>query len=138
MDTISRSGIRDSINGDINLVKKIIRSGVDINARHDPFEWTLLGCACRNGWFDIVKYLLDEGADVNAVDNTNCAPLYEAAINGHMEIVEYLLSNGADKHHRNDFGSDARMIAETHNYIEVAEYIKSYDDMPTKGVNCDP
>ena len=46
---------------------------------------------------DVVKLLVEAGADVNAQDNEGCTALMRAAYSGHRELIEYLLSNGADK-----------------------------------------
>jgi hypothetical protein len=49
------------------------------------------------GLIDVVKLLLDKGADVNAHADGNCPShaLYAASSTGHKEIVELLLTKGA-------------------------------------------
>ena len=49
-----------------------------------------LRLAVRKGHLDIVKYLLDHGADIHAGDD--CA-LIEAVREGHLDIVKYLLDH---------------------------------------------
>ncbi|PVH73977.1 ankyrin, partial [Cadophora sp. DSE1049] len=45
---------------------------------------------------DIVRLLLDEGADIDAPGTTRYGtPLFEAAINGNIEIVRLLIDRGA-------------------------------------------
>ena len=43
-----------------------------------------------------VRYLLDEGADVNVRENGNSTPLIEATFGGHIEVIKELLLRGAD------------------------------------------
>ena len=43
-------------------------SGVDVNIRH-PLGWTALQTAAINGKVEIIKYLIANGADINAGDN---------------------------------------------------------------------
>ncbi|CAK7214006.1 hypothetical protein SBRCBS47491_001993 [Sporothrix bragantina] len=55
-----------------------------------------LNAAATKGNVDIVKCLLDRGADVNGLDSTQLTPLAQAAVAGHVETVKTLLENGAD------------------------------------------
>lgn len=57
---------------------------------------TPLHSACIKGDLAAVETLLEQGADINTVDNAGWAPLHEAANHGHEEIVVYLLKNGAN------------------------------------------
>jgi len=133
-DNIYDSDEMPEIHGSIQVVKYMIESGIDINKKYDDFQWTLLHCAAGCDWLNIVEYLVDNGADINALDRTSCTPLYEAAHDGQMATVKYLLDHGADKEHHNIFGTTAAMMAEQRGFDEVAEYIRFYELVPTKGV----
>lgn len=58
-----------------------------------------LYCASRWGWTDVVKVLLDHGADVNLVGGPIGTALQAAALGGRLEIVQLLLRNGARINH---------------------------------------
>ncbi|ADO18936.1 hypothetical protein [Acanthamoeba castellanii mimivirus] len=45
-----------------------------------------------NFYFEIVKYLVSQGADIRSVDDY---AVRRASGNGHFEIVKYLISQGA-------------------------------------------
>lgn len=107
-----------------NLVKAILQSGVDPNILHeqsapqcdllDEFiaawqlddqtfeELTELGyktpihIAVNSNAFDIVKLLLESGANVNQPDLGHCTPLHWACVKGNLRMVELLLKYGAD------------------------------------------
>ena len=46
---------------------------------------------------DVIRFLIDSGANINAVDGKGCTALMRAAYSGFPELVNYLLEHGADK-----------------------------------------
>lgn len=90
--------IKASKEGNLEDVKKLIISGVDVNAKADVIsDWgkTALMEASLRGYVDIVKALLKAGADVNAKDDYGDTALLFASGKGYYEIVKLLLSAGA-------------------------------------------
>ncbi|KAF7914114.1 uncharacterized protein EAF01_000520 [Botrytis porri] len=89
--------------GNINLLSLLLNYGADINAI-GGYSNTALCEASNTRWRahpDAVKFLLDNGADVNLFDtskenNSNGPPLQRAAFRGRLEIVRLLLDYGAD------------------------------------------
>ena len=57
---------------------------------------TALHLAAANGHVDVVKVLIQNGADVNAVDEYKFTALHLAARHGHVDIAKVLIENGAD------------------------------------------
>lgn len=58
---------------------------------------TALLFAARDGNLETVRVLLDSGADVNAVNESEkTSPLVMAILNGHYDVASFLLSRGAD------------------------------------------
>ena len=49
-----------------------------------------------SGHCDVVRFLLDQGGDVNTADNRNETSLHKAAQEGHLECFRVLISAGAD------------------------------------------
>jgi ankyrin repeat protein len=54
-----------------------------------------LSSACLKGEFEIVKSMIESGADVNQCDQANLTSLIYAALNGDENIVRLLISYGA-------------------------------------------
>lgn len=85
-------------NNALNKIKMIVENGYDIHY----LDEALLCMACQYGELNIVKYLCENGANVNSYstycgsnDTKSQSPLISAAFTGHIDIVRYLLSNGA-------------------------------------------
>ncbi|MGL5874618.1 MAG: ankyrin repeat domain-containing protein [Xenococcaceae cyanobacterium] len=74
---------------DFNKVRKMIENGCDVNIR-EAEDCTPLIAAVRVGNLEMVKLLVELGADVNVVDGYFECPLYYAKYNGFPDIAEYL------------------------------------------------
>ncbi|XP_059970575.1 BCL-6 corepressor-like [Mesoplodon densirostris] len=62
----------------------------------DNVAYCALHEACARGWLNIVRHLLEYGADVNCGAQDGTGPLHDAVKNDHLKIVRLLLSYGAD------------------------------------------
>jgi ankyrin repeat protein len=75
-------------------VRFLVSNGADAGAKTDK-KYTPLHYAAREGYLDIVKFLLEEaGADVNARCNGNNTPLDCAVYGNHANVEQYLLDKG--------------------------------------------
>lgn len=70
-------------------IKLLVENNVNIDK--DSFS-----CAIRNGNFDIVKYLIKNGADVNGLNEKIDSPLVIACIYRNYEIADLLIKSGAN------------------------------------------
>jgi ankyrin repeat protein len=64
--------------------------GADVNAT-GKYGKTTLHWTAENGYWDVVKYLVENGADVKATDNNGTTPLHLAASSGKLDVVKYLV-----------------------------------------------
>jgi ankyrin repeat protein len=97
--------------GDLEAVKALIKQGRSINERESKakFGWTPLIAAIYQGHTNVVRYLLDAGADPNLGGKNGETPLMWATAKGddNIEIVEALLSHGARVRLANSNGATA-------------------------------
>merc|ERR1712096_382126 len=56
-----------------------------------------LTVACQNGYQDVVELFLDDGLDMNHLDNNNKTPLFYALTSKHHDVTKLLISKGAKK-----------------------------------------
>ncbi|CAH1059861.1 ankyrin repeat domain-containing protein [Paenibacillus pseudetheri] len=64
----------------------------------NPIQGTPLQICCKNGNLDIVKLLIEAGADKEIKDVGRQTPLSIAITNNHYDITKYLIEEGADIH----------------------------------------
>lgn len=86
---------------------------MDINAEDSEFGVAALSWAAILDDTEITKFLIEEGADVNAKSRDGSTPLHSAAFLGRVEIAELLIQQGADvnpKNHRGETPLDASMV----------------------------
>jgi ankyrin repeat protein len=76
----------------LTKVKLLIDAGADPNQSEDE-GWTTLHFAVESGDLEIVQFLIDNGADMEAT-NVRDTPLMMAVRLGNAEVVKKLLANG--------------------------------------------
>jgi ankyrin repeat protein len=83
------------------LVSCLLQHGADTKSLSNSGQTPLLTAAAvahdpgAREWEDVIKQLLDDGADINHADDKSCTALIYAARNGHESIVRLLLERGA-------------------------------------------
>ncbi|MBW5397182.1 ankyrin repeat domain-containing protein [Brachyspira pilosicoli] len=85
-----------SENGNLNIMQYLIDNGIDVNGKADdngdtPLLWAVTG----QNPYEASKLLIENGADVNATNNSGVAPatILAASI---PKVVKLLKDNGAD------------------------------------------
>jgi ankyrin repeat protein len=89
--------------GKLGAIKALVESGADPDTliEYGPYKITPLMKACHHGEQEIAQYLLDKGANVNAVDSDGNTALYTAVLARRVETVRMLISRGAKVNTRN-------------------------------------
>ncbi len=121
--------------GDTGAARRLIDSGMDLSTRNRDGE-TLLYLAATFGWSDLVKELLEKGADVNVrIDrypNRGWTPLHAAADRGKLDAARALIAGGADVNAATESGSTALIFASFRGNDELARVlIKAGADVNT-------
>ena len=110
--------------GDLELVKLFVAAGysVDTKAQGTP----AIVSAAMSGHGAVVQYLIDAGADVNAVDDVNTTALIRIATTcDATPIVKALLKAGARTDIKSAGGTTAGQLAEMLNCEENAAAIRA-------------
>ncbi|MFC1725192.1 ankyrin repeat domain-containing protein [candidate division KSB1 bacterium] len=81
--------------GDFNSVKKLLENDPELINSRDESKATPLYYAAWRGHLDIVKLLIDKGANVNIRQQYGFTPIGRAISSDHNEIARFLIDNGA-------------------------------------------
>ncbi|XP_034935603.1 myotrophin [Chelonus insularis] len=98
-------------NGDLDQVRDIVENkNIDVNALIDgrvPLHY-----AADYGQYEVIRYLMEKGADANMVDKHGISVLLAAIWEGHTDCVKLLLEKGASPNGKTPDGTP---------YVDAAE-----------------
>ena len=102
-------------------VRLLLDRGADPNqAATNTAKVTALHAAVSSNQKQIVEWLIEAGADVNARQQVDYTPLMGAAANARIEIMELLLAHGADRTMKTTDGKTPADLAREHGHDEIA------------------
>jgi ankyrin repeat protein len=109
------------------IINKLFQLGADINLPVTNQTASLpLHLACLNQNYNIVKFLLDHGVDVNAANNNNMTPLFFTLHN--ENIIKLLFDHHADMNHK-DSNNDTPLGAWTKNLKQDGQQFEAAHQM---------
>ena len=121
---------------DLDQVKTLISQGVDINSQDSE----ALCLACEYGHFNIVKYLIQQGADIHGkgknIFSHKDNALFLAFNKGHLDIIKYLIeSNNYDDYEK------AFSLACGYGHLEIVKYLNEevgayFPETECHGLHC--
>ncbi|KAJ5651018.1 uncharacterized protein N7484_004741 [Penicillium longicatenatum] len=110
-------------NGSLELVRLLYEYSPDINVSTQEDQWTPLNVAADLGHFEVVKFLIEKGADISIPNSARWTPVNSAAESGHLEVVKILVENGADIEVPNTTSMTPLYSAALRNHPQVVEYL---------------
>ncbi|XP_016022086.2 ankyrin repeat and SAM domain-containing protein 3 isoform X3 [Rousettus aegyptiacus] len=101
--------------------------------------WTALFHCTSAGHQQMVKFLLDSGANANVREPTyGFTPLMEAAAAGHEIIVQYFLNYGVKVDTEDHSGATARMLAKQYGHMKIVGLIDAHSPSLPKSLYRNP
>ena len=100
----------NALDNNIKKMKNNIKKGIDVNSLGE-YASTPLHYACREGNFEMVKFLIENGANVNIENHySTIYPIFDAitSLNNqktHLQIIQLLIDNGANIKKVDSFGN---------------------------------
>jgi ankyrin repeat protein len=110
----------------LQIVKYLIETtGLYVDFAGKSGMTPLMDAACH-GNFEIASYLIQHGANVNAISKDGDTPLSWAVENGNLPIVKLLIEHGADKNYIQPSSQHSLLkIARLEYWNNIIEYLKT-------------
>lgn len=105
----------------VEMCRLLLEHGADPNTteRGEP----LLGDCAADGYFEIVKLLVENGAKIDTGSSEGWSALQRACPGGRIEIATYLLDHGAEVNHRSKTGQTPIITAANNSHSELVELL---------------
>jgi RNA polymerase sigma factor (sigma-70 family) len=127
------------IAGNLSVARQVLRADPSLVACHGEVDvehmrriaahdgWTPLHLAAHYGHLEIVKLLVERGAEIEAVSRNSIGntPLSAAAFGNRFDVVNYLLDRGARIEAPNAHGKTALDRATESGHTRMAELLRS-------------
>ena len=76
--------------GGLREIERMVEQNNNLLFIRDKLGRTILYLAARNGYYELCKYLLEKGADINDYQNYGSTPLQSALYYGHKNIAQLI------------------------------------------------
>ena len=109
--------------GTIECVGHLLNYGADIGAATSFEKNQAIHIAAERGFKKLMVFLLENGANPNALNLIERSPLHMAADIGRVDMASILIQNGAKQDLLDVHGWNARQVAELNGHREVEELL---------------
>ena len=110
-----------ALNGHHELCRLLLQYGANPNTLFAGNP--ILSESARAGNLEIVKLLIEHGAEINATDSEGQNALQTASIKGDKALVAYLLDRGADVYHEDCNGCTSTIHAAHLGFAEIVQLL---------------
>ncbi|KAK7094362.1 hypothetical protein V1264_005937 [Littorina saxatilis] len=107
------------VRGDVDALMTLLQQGADVNQHDTSMGCSPLHAACLMGRTDIVTWLTQHGAKMNAVDDRKRTPLHIACAPGQTHVGRQLIDEGAEVNARDKYQSTPLHGAADKGNIEI-------------------
>lgn len=99
-------------------VELLLDLGASVHTKNRS-KWDALICAIKTKNVELVKILIDRGAEINSISN----PLIHAIMDEHVDLIKLLLSEGANIDAYDETGWTPLMYAVSRQYAQIVELL---------------
>lgn len=110
--------------GQTEVARYLMMKGADVNLpSNNGFHVLPIHSAAAGNYTDIVRALVNAGAQVNVKQQAGVTPLHSAAQNGNADILILLLEHGAEVNTRMEGGKTPADLAREKGFEEIADIL---------------
>ncbi|CAG2105105.1 unnamed protein product, partial [Medioppia subpectinata] len=106
--------------GHVNVATILVEHGASINTHSNEYKESALTLACYKGHLEMVRFLLEAGADQEHKTDEMHTALMEASMDGHVEVARLLLDSGAQVNMPADSFESPLTLAACGGHVELA------------------
>ena len=126
-DIFSLQDLHDAAKaGNLERVILLVEQGADKNQVGGKFGDTALSAAAENNCLAVVRYLVEQDADMEIADVMGWTPLIDASRHGHLEVAKCVLEKGANTEKATNHGLTPLHYAVMFGHLEIAKLLMSY------------
>ena len=122
-------------NGDLLAVKSILAQDPSKLNATDEDHYTALHWACMRAHWDVARYLIERGADVNVVGGDGGTQINWAVHHDNVEIVKLMIEKRAKLNIRNQWGMTELHTAIWRGNIHAVDYLLDHGSDPSIKTN---
>jgi ankyrin repeat protein len=110
-------------NKDPQMVEVFLKKGAKLELTDVDDGWTALHYASQSGCHEVVKQLIDKGANIEARTNINETSLHLAAKNNSLDVAELLIDKCANIEAKTEKEETALHLAAKNNNLEIVKLL---------------
>jgi uncharacterized protein len=118
--------------GNLERAKQFVEKDPALAKAFSPDGFPVVALASVFGHFEVVRYLYERGADINAAatNGSGYNALTGAVAGGHTEIVKWLLERGANSNYRYGPGYSPLLTAAANGHLEIVKFLLEHGADP--------
>lgn len=125
VNEISKNGFRAihfaCYNENLYMVNELLERKIKIDCENNTIQ--PLHIACQSGNLEIVKILVQQGADINILNERGFTPVHVTLYYNHLTIADYLINQGADINVCSIHGITLLHVASRHGHLSIVKYL---------------
>ena len=110
------------LNGNLDIARELCKKMDIATPWLDDSSSPLLWAACADR-MNVVKELVNKGADTEVTDGIGRTPLHRASEKGHLNVVKFLVESKADIQAKDNVGKTPLFLASENGHLDVVQFL---------------
>lgn len=112
--------------GDFETLQFLMGENVIFKLKDSKYGNMALLNALAQRNYEVARFLIENGSNVNAQDTTGASPLFKSSgIKGNLEFAQYVIEKGANIDVQNNYGNTPLIVAAANGNKSIVEFLIS-------------